>query len=49
VIHSDGSARLDHHFSMGGGPRAWAGYVDAAVLDELLAALDRGASRHSRR
>jgi hypothetical protein len=41
VIHSDGSARLDHHFSMRGGSRAWVGHVDAAALDELLAALDR--------
>jgi hypothetical protein len=41
VIHPDGSARLDHHFSRGGKPRAWSGHVDAAALDELLAALDR--------
>jgi hypothetical protein len=41
VIHPDGSARLDHHFSMGGVPRAWSGHVDAAALDELLAALDQ--------
>jgi hypothetical protein len=41
VIHPDGSARLDHHFSMGGGPRAWFGYVEAAALDELLAALEQ--------
>ncbi len=42
VIYSDGSARLDHHFSPGGRPpRAWAGYVDAAAMDELVAALDR--------
>jgi hypothetical protein len=41
VIHPDGSARLDHHFSMGGEPRAWSGRVDPAALDELLAALDR--------
>jgi hypothetical protein len=43
VIHPDGSARLDHHFSMRGGSRAWAGHVDAAALDELLAALERAA------
>ena len=41
VIHSDGSARLDHHFSRGREPRAWAGHVDATALSELLAALDR--------
>jgi hypothetical protein len=41
VIHPDGSARLDRHFSMRGGSRAWAGHVDAAALDELLAALAR--------
>jgi len=41
VIRPDGSARLDHHFSRGGGPRAWSGHVDAAALDELLAALDQ--------
>jgi hypothetical protein len=40
VIYPDGSARLDHHFSRGGGPRAWAGYLDAAALRDLLAALD---------
>ena len=31
VIHTDGSARLDHYFSRGRQPRAWAGHVDAAV------------------
>jgi hypothetical protein len=41
VIHPDGSARLDHHFSRGGESRAWSGSVDAAALDELLAALER--------
>jgi hypothetical protein len=41
VIHPDGSARLDHHFSRGREPRAWSGRVDPAALDELLAALDR--------
>ena len=41
VIHADGSARLDHHFSRGREPRAWIGHVDAAVPGELLAALDR--------
>ena len=41
VIRADGSARLDHHFSRGRQPRAWAGHVDATVTDELLAALDR--------
>ena len=41
VIRADGSVRLDHHFSRGGGARAWVGCVDAAVLGELLAALDR--------
>ena len=41
VIHADGSARLDHYFSRGREPRAWAGHVDAAVPGELLAALGR--------
>jgi hypothetical protein len=41
VIQADGSARLDHHFSRGREPRAWAGRVDAAALGQLLAALDR--------
>ena len=41
VIRADGSARLDHHFSRGRQPRAWAGHVDASVPGELLAALDR--------
>jgi hypothetical protein len=41
VIHADGSARLDHHFSRGRPPRAWAGHIDAAALGELLIALDR--------
>ena len=41
VIHADGSARLDHHFSRGRQPRAWAGHVSATALNELLAALDR--------
>jgi hypothetical protein len=41
VIRADGSARLDHHFSMGGGSRAWSGHVDAAALDELAAALEQ--------
>ena len=41
VIRADGSARLDHHFSRGREPRAWAGHVDAAALGELTAALDR--------
>jgi len=41
VIRADGSARLDHHFSRGGEPRAWAGHVDAAPLVELVKALDR--------
>jgi hypothetical protein len=48
VIHPDGSARLDHHFSRGGEPRAWSGHVDAAALDELLAALDRAGFPPSR-
>jgi hypothetical protein len=39
VVHPDGSARLDHHFSMGGEARAWFGHVDEAALDEALAAL----------
>jgi hypothetical protein len=39
VIHADGSARLDQHFSRGRQPRAWAGHVDATALAELLAAL----------
>jgi hypothetical protein len=41
VIRADGSARLDHHFSRGREPRAWAGHVDAVALGELTAALDR--------
>ncbi len=41
VIHADGSARLDHYFSRGRQPHAWAGHVDAAVPGELLAALGR--------
>ena len=41
VIRADGSALLDHHFSRGREPRAWAGQVDATVPGELLAALDR--------
>jgi hypothetical protein len=41
VIHDDGSARLDHHFSRGQEPRAWTGQVDPAALGELLAALRR--------
>jgi hypothetical protein len=39
VIHADGSARLDHYFSRGLPPGAWAGQVDAAALREMLAAL----------
>ena len=41
VIRPDGSARLDHHFSRGGGLRAWSGHVDPAALDELLEALEQ--------
>jgi hypothetical protein len=41
AVRADGSARLHHHFSRGRGPRAWAGNIDAAVLGELTAALDR--------
>ena len=41
VIRADGSARLDHHFSRGREPRAWAGHVEPAALGELTAALDR--------
>jgi hypothetical protein len=41
VIRPDGSARLDHHFSRGGVSRAWSGHVDAAALDELVAALEQ--------
>jgi hypothetical protein len=41
VIGADGSARLDHYFSRGRAPGAWAGYIDATALGELLAALDR--------
>jgi hypothetical protein len=41
VIHPDGSARLDHHFSRGREPRAWTGQVDLAALGELLTALRR--------
>ena len=44
MIHPDGSARLDHYFSRGGSPRAWSGHVDAAALDELLAALAAGSA-----
>ncbi|HEX4830056.1 MAG TPA: hypothetical protein VH478_03070 [Trebonia sp.] len=39
VIYPDGSARLDHYFSRRRPPGAWAGYVDAPVLAELLGAL----------
>jgi hypothetical protein len=41
VIRADGSARLHHHFSRGREPRAWAGNIDAAAVDELRAALDQ--------
>jgi hypothetical protein len=41
VIHPCGSARLDHHFSMGGESRAWFGHVDSAAFGELLAALEQ--------
>ena len=41
VIYPDGSARLDHHFSRSRPPRAWAGYVDRAAHDELLAAVEQ--------
>jgi hypothetical protein len=41
VIHPDGSTRLDHYPSRAGKQRAWSGHVDAAALDELLAALDQ--------
>jgi hypothetical protein len=41
VIHADGAARLDHHFSRGRGTAAWTGYVDAAALDALWNALEQ--------
>lgn len=41
VIRAGGSARLDHYFSRGRGPRAWAGDIDSAALDELTAALEQ--------
>jgi len=41
TIHPDGSTRLDHYSATAAEPRAWSGHVDAAALDELLAALDR--------
>jgi hypothetical protein len=40
VVHADGRARLDHHFSRGGSARAWTGQVDAAPLGALGAALE---------
>lgn len=40
VIHSDGSARLDHHFSRRANAGTWTGQVDAAALENLWAALD---------
>lgn len=40
VIEPDGSARLDHRRH--GEHRAWTGTIDGAVLDRVLAALERG-------
>ena len=39
VVHPDGTARLDHHFSRTGTVGAWTGRVDAAALDALWSAL----------
>ncbi len=41
VIHADGSARLDHHFSRRKNAGTWTGQVDVAALDALWAALDQ--------
>jgi hypothetical protein len=41
VIHPDGSARLDHHFSRRRDTGTWTGHVDAVALGALWAALDR--------
>ncbi len=41
VIHANGSARLDHHFSRRKNAGAWTGQVDAAALEALWAALDQ--------
>jgi hypothetical protein len=41
VIHPDGTAALEHHFSRVGGVGAWTGRVDAEALDALWTALDQ--------
>jgi uncharacterized protein YjbI with pentapeptide repeats len=40
VLHADGRARLDHHFSRQRRAGAWTGQVDAAAVGALFAALD---------
>jgi uncharacterized protein YjbI with pentapeptide repeats len=40
VLHADGQARLDHHFSRKRRTGAWTGQVDAAAVSALFAALD---------
>jgi hypothetical protein len=40
VLHADGQARLDHHFSREHRTGAWTGQVDAAAVGALWAALD---------
>jgi uncharacterized protein YjbI with pentapeptide repeats len=40
VLHADGRARLDHHFSRQRRTAAWTGQVDPAAVGALFAALD---------
>src|ERR1700759_728835 len=39
VLHADGSARLEHHFSRKRRTGAWTGQVDVAAVGALVAAL----------
>jgi hypothetical protein len=41
VVHPDGTARLDHHFSRSGGAGSWTGQVDPAALEVVWRGLDR--------
>ncbi len=41
VIHADGTARLDHHFSRKPDIGVWTGEIDAVALSSLWAALDQ--------
>jgi hypothetical protein len=41
VVHPDGTARLDHHFSRGGGEGSGTGRVDPAALEVVWSGLDR--------